>query len=58
MYKHQLMGRNYSRIQIVTIAEIIDENKRMDIPLSFEVLKRAKRLASDIEQQSLFTDDE
>jgi len=58
MYKHQLMGRSYARIQIVTITEIIDENKRMDIPLSFEVLKKAKRLASDIEQQSLFTDDE
>ncbi len=58
IYKHDIMGRTYRRIQIVTITEIIDENKRMDIPLSFEVLKKAKRLASDIEQQALFPDDE
>ena len=57
IYKHDVMGRSYSRIQIVTIAEIIGENKRMDIPLSFEVLRKAERQTSDIEQASLFGDE-
>lgn len=57
IYKHDVMGRSYSRIQIVTIAEIISENKRMEIPLSFEVLRKAERQTSDIEQASLFGDD-
>ncbi len=41
------MGRNYDRIQIVTIREIIEQNKQMDIPMSLEVLKSAQLKASD-----------
>ncbi|MDX2078025.1 MAG: DNA methyltransferase [bacterium] len=57
-YTHPLMGRSYPRIQIVTIAEIIDENKRMDIPLSFEVLKKAQSVPTSKQESLLFTDDE
>ncbi len=37
------MNRSYSRIQIVTIQEIIEENKRLEMPLSFDVVKAAER---------------
>jgi site-specific DNA-methyltransferase (adenine-specific) len=43
IYKHKVMGRSYPCIQIVTVREILEENKRLDIPLSFEVLKSAER---------------
>jgi len=57
-YTHPLMGRSYPCIQIVTIAEIISQNKRMDIPLSFEVLKKAQSVATSKQESLLFTDDE
>jgi len=41
-YYHELMQRNYDCIQIVTIAEILNENKRLAIPLSIEVIKKAE----------------
>jgi site-specific DNA-methyltransferase (adenine-specific) len=42
-YTHEQMGRNYDRIQIVTIEEILEQDKRLDIPMSLEVLKNAQR---------------
>jgi len=42
LYKHELMGRNYDAIQIVTIQDILENDKRLDIPLSLEVLKDAQ----------------
>lgn len=42
LYNHTLMNRSYSRIQIVTIEEIVEQHKRLDIPLSHEVLKKAQ----------------
>ena len=42
IYFHSIMGRNYDRVQIVTVQEIIEEHKRLDIPMSLEVLRRAK----------------
>jgi len=44
-YKHQDMGRNYDRISIVTVREIVEEGKRLEIPMSLEVLKAAKAVA-------------
>lgn len=41
-YRHEMMGRNYDRIGIVTIREIIEEGKRLDVPMSHEVLKAAQ----------------
>ena len=46
------MGRNYDTISIVTIREIVEEGKRLDIPMSLEVLAAAKRV-SDTSQMKL-----
>lgn len=43
LYRHELMGRNYDKIQIVTVKEIIEESKRLDMPLSQEVIKTAEK---------------
>jgi site-specific DNA-methyltransferase (adenine-specific) len=41
LYEHKLMGRSYNRIQIVTVQEIIEQEKRLEMPLSIEVVKSA-----------------
>jgi len=51
MYEHPLMGKAYNRIQIVTIREIIEEKKRLDMPLSLEVLKSAKAKSGQSQRQ-------
>ena len=51
-YKHDTMGRSYDRIGIVTVQDIVEQDKRLDIPMSLEVLAAAKR-ASDTEQMEL-----
>ena len=43
IYQTRYMSQSCDRIQIVTIKEIIEENKRLDIRLSFEVLKSAEK---------------
>ena len=43
IYQTKYMSQSCDRIQIVTIREIIEENKRLDIRLSFEVLKSAEK---------------
>ncbi len=55
-YEHKLMGRSYPHIQTVTIAEIVEQNKRMDIPMSLEVLKSAKAV-SETGQIAMLGDD-
>ena len=35
-------GESFDKIQIVTIREILEEQKRLDIRLGFEVLKSAR----------------
>lgn len=52
-FRHESMGKNYDRIQIVTVKEIVEEGKRLEIPMSLEVLKAAKREVED-RQQNLF----
>lgn len=42
LYHHDLMGRNYDAIQIVTIQDMIENGKLLDIPMSLEVLKAAQ----------------
>jgi hypothetical protein len=37
-YKHEMMGREYDQISIVTVKEIVEDGKRLDIPMSLEVL--------------------
>ena len=51
-YRHEDMGRSYDRISIVTVREIVERGKRLEIPMSLEVLAAAKR-ASDAEQGHL-----
>jgi len=51
-FKHDLMGRSYDRIKIVTVEQIVDKGERLDIPMSLEVLAAAQR-AEDSEQIDL-----
>jgi len=51
-YRHEDMGRSYNKISIVTVREIIEEGKRLEIPMSLEVLAIAKRAAT-AEQHAL-----
>lgn len=43
VYHHKVMNRSYSCIQIVTIKDILESGKRLDIPLNIEVLKSAEK---------------
>jgi DNA modification methylase len=43
IYKSQYMSSHVDRIRIVTVQEIIEEQKRLDILLSLEVLKSAEK---------------
>ena len=51
-YRHEDMGRSYDRITIVTVQEMIEENARLEIPMSLEVLKSAQKDLQD-KQMSL-----
>lgn len=42
-YNHEDMGKTYDRISIVTAQEIIEGHKRLEIPMSLEVLRAAQR---------------
>ncbi len=42
-FRHEAMGRSYDRIRVVTVREIIEQDKRLDIPMSLEVLNPAQR---------------
>jgi site-specific DNA-methyltransferase (adenine-specific) len=44
-YKHETMGHTYDKISIVTVKEIVEDNKRLEIPMSLEVVAAAKREA-------------
>ena len=57
-YHHALMDRNYDTIQIVTVQEIIEQGRRLDIPLSQEVLKSAKRAEEDKHIELKFPEEE
>jgi site-specific DNA-methyltransferase (adenine-specific) len=43
VYDHALMQRYYDRVMIVTIKDMLESDKRLDIPMSLEVLKAAER---------------
>jgi len=51
-YKHPLMGREYPRIKIVTIRDMIQDGAHLDLPMPLEVLKKAAR-AKESAQNSL-----
>ena len=54
-YYHDLMGRNYDKIQIVTVQEIVEEGKRLEIPMSLEVLRKAQAVTPQEEHPQLFS---
>lgn len=51
-YHHELLNRDYPRIQIVTIKEMLEDGKRIDLPLGVEVLK-SSAAAKTSEQSGL-----
>jgi DNA modification methylase len=51
-YEHAIMGKRYDRIQIVTVQEMIEQERRIDLPLSFDVLKQAAK-SKDVSQLGL-----
>ncbi len=56
-YDHPLMLRSYPRVQIVTVEEIVEQHKRLDIPMSLEVLKKAQAVGKGEKQHTLFDDE-
>jgi site-specific DNA-methyltransferase (adenine-specific) len=46
-YRHDMMGQSYNKISIVTIQEIVEQHKRLEIPMSLEVVAAAKRAVED-----------
>jgi hypothetical protein len=52
-YKHPLTGQPYPVIQIVTVQELIEDHKRLELPLSLESLKAAPKQPKS-EQRDLF----
>ncbi len=57
-YTHPNMHKNYPRLQIVTIAEMIELGARLDIPLPLEVLKTARTLTEKVPHPELFGKDD
>jgi DNA modification methylase len=55
LYHHDLMDRNYDAIQIVTIQDMIEHGKVLDIPMSLDALKAAQLKAAG-NQLSLLDD--
>ena len=50
-YEHALMGRSYDRIRIVTVREMIEQDARIDLPLSYDAVKSAKKRAEDLQMR-------
>lgn len=48
-YHHAMMGRNYDKIRIVTVKDIIENDVRLDVPTSLEVLRAAQRASTGIQ---------
>ena len=52
-YRHETMGRNYDKIGIVTVQEILDGG-RLELPMSVDVVKAAKEALDPDRQPELF----
>lgn len=55
IYHHELLNHDYPKIQIVTIREMIEDGKRIDLPLNLAVLKTAATAKTE-EQHTLTLD--
>lgn len=53
-YKNNLFNMEYPRLQIVTVKEMFDENKRLNIPVLEQNKKAEKAETIDKDQHSLF----
>ena len=52
-FYHPMMQKNYDRVQIVTVEEMVEQNRRLDVPMSLEVVKKAQAVVSDSQLQLL-----
>jgi site-specific DNA-methyltransferase (adenine-specific) len=52
-YFHESMGRSYDRISIVTVEDIVSNMKRLDIPMSLDVLKTAQTVVKESQMDLL-----
>jgi site-specific DNA-methyltransferase (adenine-specific) len=48
-YTIEDMGRSYEKISIVTVRDIVENGKRLEIPMSLEVLKAAQKASDQME---------
>lgn len=53
LYEHKVMGKSYPRVLIVTIEEMLEQQKRLEIPMSLEVLKKVQATTSGNSQPEL-----
>lgn len=54
-YHHPLMRQDYARIQIVRVQDIVENDARLQMPLSHDVLKKAKAATDDTQLQLIDT---
>jgi site-specific DNA-methyltransferase (adenine-specific) len=54
LYDHKIMGKSYPVIQIVTVQDILEKGKRLEMPLSLEVLKSAEYKRNTSKQLEVF----
>ena len=52
-YSHPMTGSVYNRISIITIEDIVNDGKRLDIPMSLEVLASAQRATESTQMDLL-----
>lgn len=53
-YVHPFTGRSHDRVQIVTIRDVIEKDRRIDLPLTAEVLTTAHRAEGEQTAQTDF----
>ncbi|NWJ97563.1 MAG: restriction endonuclease [Chloroflexi bacterium] len=56
VYEHSLMACSYPRVQLITISDMIEQQKRLAIPTSLEVLKKAQSAALENVQSQMLTE--
>ncbi len=57
LYEHKIMGRAYQKIEIISIRDMIEKGLRLEIPMSLEVLKSAKRHQGEDSRQLTLVDE-
>lgn len=58
LYHHEVMDKYYPVIRIVTIQEMLEQNARLDIPLSLEVLRSAQKKSTSEQMVLIDQEDE